>query len=62
MLGNIEIIPDEQAVESFLKDNIEVRSVLSSDDTILIHKKAQQFLADNDVASAWKVLLAAQDH
>ena len=60
MLGNIESIPDAMTVESFLDNNIEVRSVLSSDDTELIHKKAQQYLEENDVASAWKVLLAAQ--
>ena len=61
MLGNIESIPDAGSVKSFLDNNLEVRSVLSSDDTELIHKKAQQYLAENEVASAWKVLLAAQD-
>ena len=61
MLGNIESIPDAQEVESFLNKNIEIRSVLSSDDTELIHKKAQQYLIEKDVASAWKVLLAAQN-
>ena len=61
MLGNIESIPDAGSVKSFLDNNLEVRSVLSSDDTELIHKKAQQYLAEKDVASAWKVLLAAQD-
>ena len=61
MLGNIESIPDTAEVEAFLDNNIEVRSVLSSDDTELIHKKAQQYLAVKDIASAWKVLLAAQD-
>ena len=61
MLGNIESIPGAEEVEAFLDKNIEVRSVLSSDDSDLIHKKAQQYLADKDIASAWKVLLAAQD-
>ena len=61
MLGNIESIPDTEEIEAFLVNNIEVRSVLSSDDTELIHKKAQQYLVEKDIASAWKVLLAAQD-
>ena len=61
MLGNIESIPDTAEVKAFLDNNIEVRSVLSSDDTELIHKKAQQYLAVKDIAAAWKVLLAAQD-
>ena len=54
-------IPDQESVKIFLDQNIEVRSVLSSDDTELIHKKAQQYLVESDIASAWKVLLAAQD-
>ena len=61
MLGNIENIPGTEEIEAFLDNNIEVRSVLSSDDTELIHKKAQQYLEEKDIASAWKVLLAAQD-
>ena len=61
MLGNIESIPDAEAVASFLENNIDVRSVLSSDDVDLIHTKAQQYLAEKDIASAWKVLLAAQE-
>ena len=61
MLGNIESIPDAKSVKLFLEENIEVRSVLSSDDTILIHKKAQQYLEEKDILSAWKILLAAEE-
>ena len=61
MLGNIESIPDAESVKIFLDENIEVRSVLSSDDTTLIHKKAQQYLEEKDILSAWKILLAAEE-
>lgn len=59
MLGNIEGIPDSESVKTFQEENIEVRSVLSSDDIELIHKMAQKYLVENDIVSAWKVLLAA---
>ena len=59
MLGNIECIPSDAEVSAFLNDRVEVRSVISSDDRELIHKMAQQFLAEQDISSAWKLLLAA---
>ncbi len=60
MLGNIEKIPSAEEVKNFLDENIEVRSVLSSDDMELIHKKAQDYLENKDIISAWKVLLAVE--
>ena len=59
MLGNIEAIPGPDSVEVFLKENIEIRAIISSDDIDRIHHKAQEYLASEDIASAWKVLLAA---
>lgn len=59
MLGNIENIPSDEAVRTFLNENMQVRSVLSSNDLDQIHKKAQEYLAEKDIESAWKVLLAA---
>ena len=58
MLGNIEKIPETPDVLKFVEDNIEVRTVLSSADIDLVHKKAQEYLRDADVESAWKMLLA----
>lgn len=58
MLGNIERIPGESEVKEFIDEHVEVRSVLSTADTTLVHKKAQQYLRENDVESAWKVLLS----
>ncbi|MGB5237627.1 MAG: flavin reductase family protein [Flavobacteriaceae bacterium] len=60
MLGNIEEIPGSDSVKTFLKEHIEIRAVMSSDDRERIHKKAQEYLAAKDIASAWKVLLAAE--
>ncbi len=60
MLGNIEKIPSDEEVAQFLRDRVDVRSVLSSDDEELIHKMAQQFLAEQNISSAWKLLLAAE--
>ncbi|MCG2460290.1 flavin reductase family protein [Flavobacteriaceae bacterium F89] len=58
MLGNIEEIPSEKEVEEFVASNIEIRSIISADDPIKIHLKAQEYLTEADVLSAWKVLLA----
>ena len=60
MLGNIESIPSDEAVNTFLDNHIEIRSVLSSDDRELIHRKAQEYLTKKDIESAWKVILAAE--
>ncbi|MEN8789686.1 MAG: flavin reductase family protein [Flavobacteriaceae bacterium] len=60
MLGNIEEIPDTEAVKTFLREHVEIRAIVSSDDSARIHRKAQEYLAAKDIASAWKVLLAAE--
>ena len=61
MLGNIEKLPSANEVQDFISENTELRKVLSSDDNDLIHKMAQEYLSKNDVESAWKVLLAAEN-
>lgn len=58
MLGNIEEIPAEEEVNQFVSENLKVRAVLSSSDIEEIHKLAQNYLQQGDIASAWKVLLA----
>ena len=59
-LGNIETIPTEEEITIFVKNNFAVKGVLSSDDETKIHKKAKEYLDNNDAISAWKVLLAKQ--
>lgn len=58
MLGNIEILPSNQEVTIFVKENFAVKGVLSADDVLKVHQKAKEYLNKNDVLSAWKVLLA----
>jgi len=58
MLGNIEALPTTEEVSIFVKQNFSVKGVLSSDDQEKVHLEAKKYLNNNDVLSAWKVLLA----
>ncbi|WP_445381067.1 flavin reductase family protein [Robiginitalea sp. IMCC43444] len=58
MLGNVDSLPSAQEVQQFLQSNMEARSVLSADDPEQVHKKAKQYLEQNDVNAAWNLLLA----
>ena len=53
MLANVESLPNQQDVDNFLKDNQQFIDIKTEEK----HKFAKQFLANNDVKSAWKVLL-----
>ena len=57
-LGNVEALPTEEEITIFVKQNFAVKGVLSSDDEQKIQLKAKEYLNNNDVLSAWKVLLA----
>jgi flavin reductase (DIM6/NTAB) family NADH-FMN oxidoreductase RutF len=57
-LGNVEALPTEEEITIFVQQNISVKAVLSSDDEAKIHLKAKEYLNNNEVLSAWKVLLA----
>jgi flavin reductase (DIM6/NTAB) family NADH-FMN oxidoreductase RutF len=58
MLGNVEALPTREEVTIFVENNFAVKGVLSADDEMKIHNKAKEYLDQNDVKSAWKVLLA----
>jgi flavin reductase (DIM6/NTAB) family NADH-FMN oxidoreductase RutF len=58
MLGNIEALPTKEEVSIFVNQNFTVKAVLSSDDLEKQHLEAKRYLINNDVLSAWKVLLA----
>jgi flavin reductase (DIM6/NTAB) family NADH-FMN oxidoreductase RutF len=60
MLGNIEALPIEEEITIFVQENFALKAVLSSDDEQKIHLKAKEYLNNNDILSAWKVLLAKQ--
>jgi flavin reductase (DIM6/NTAB) family NADH-FMN oxidoreductase RutF len=57
-LGNIESLPTTEEINIFVKQNFAVKGVLSSEDQLKRYKKAKEYLDQNDVDSAWKVLLA----
>ncbi|TMM59595.1 flavin reductase family protein [Maribacter algarum] len=58
MLGNVEQIPTNDEVANFVSSQIEIRTLLSGGERDQIELKAQEYLKNNDVLSAWKVLLA----
>jgi flavin reductase (DIM6/NTAB) family NADH-FMN oxidoreductase RutF len=53
MLANVEALPNQQDVDNFARDNPKFIGIETQEK----HKFAQQFLENNDVDSAWKVLL-----
>ncbi len=59
MLGNIEVLPTQDEITTFVNETFEAKAVLSSDDTDKIFNKAKEYLAENQVLEAWKLLLAS---
>ena len=57
-LGNIDKLPGQPEIDEFVANNQELRALFSAGDMIKIHALAQDYLKENDVLSAWKVLLA----
>lgn len=57
-LGNVEALPSTEEVSIFVKENFSIKAVLSSDDQENVHLEAKKYLNEDDVLSAWKVLLA----
>ena len=53
MLGNVESLPSKESVDNFAKDHSNMIGL----DEVKKHTFAQQYLENNDVESAWKVLL-----
>ncbi len=60
-LGNIETLPTDEEIAIFVKGSFEVKAVLSADDEDKKFLKAKEYLDNNEVLSAWKVLLAQKD-
>jgi len=59
-LGNVESLPTSEEITIFVKQNFEVKGVLSADDEVKKHQLAKEYLDKNEVLTAWKVLLANQ--
>ena len=60
MLGNVESLPTLEEITIFVKENFEVKGVLSADDEEKKHQLAKEYLNKNEVLTAWKVLLATK--
>ena len=59
-LGNIEVLPTQEEINIFVTQSFKVKGVLSADDVTVKHQQAKDYLNNNDVLSAWKVLLATK--
>ncbi len=57
ILGNVEALPGKEEIDSFMDQHPELKSITENQD---LHKKAKEFLMNNDVSSAWKVLMIKQ--
>jgi hypothetical protein len=51
-------LPTKEEINIFVSNSFEVKAVLSSDDEENVHLKAKEYLDDEQVQSAWKLLLA----
>lgn len=54
LLGNVEALPNKEAIELFKKENPN----LINTSIEVKHKKAHEYLEKNDIESAWKLLLS----
>ncbi len=59
-LGNVESLPTNEEITIFVKQNFEIKAVLSADDDEKKYHLAKDYLDNNEVLTAWKVLLAKQ--
>lgn len=60
-LGNIEHIPTTEEVSAFLNDNQEIKTILESNNTEEIYKKAKELLDNDKVLDAWKIIVSIQN-
>ncbi|GGB85511.1 flavin reductase [Flavobacterium suaedae] len=60
-LGNVETLPTEEEISAFIKEDFEIKGLLSADDDDKKYKKAKEYLDKNEVLKAWKILLAKKD-
>ena len=60
-LGNVEALPTEEEIAIFVKEDFAVKAVLSADDEQKQHQLAKEYLDDNRVLHAWKILLAKKN-
>ncbi len=57
-LGNVEQLPSAQEIMDYTREDAEMNALLEKGDEELIHKRAKEYLENNEPAVAWKILLA----
>jgi len=58
MLGNVEKLPAQNEIDTFVGSNQDIGFLLKTKDKDKLHHKAQEYLTKKEILSAWKVLLA----
>ncbi|WP_375253661.1 flavin reductase family protein [Dokdonia donghaensis] len=58
MLGNVEQLPTQAQIDTFIASDALIKELVKTGDDLVIHKKAQELLAQKNVNNAWKILLA----
>lgn len=59
LLGNVERLPDQASIDEF-SNRYEVKAALQHGE-VALHQLAHQYLKDENVTDAWKVLLAGKE-
>jgi len=57
LLGNVERIPDNNDIDEFIATNDQIRSIVKNKDTKELLRITREYLDNNKILSAWKVLL-----
>ena len=57
-LGNVEILPSEEEIKLFLREDSSASEILKSGNIEKVHLQAQLYLEKEEPAKAWKLLLA----
>jgi len=60
-LGNTETLPTSEEIDIFVKESFEAKALLSADDEDKKLLKAKEYLDNNEVTTAWKLLLAKKE-
>lgn len=57
-LGNVESLPENEAIQDFINNNPKAADLVKGGDKTAIHKQAQAYLEEEKPEEAWKILLA----
>jgi flavin reductase (DIM6/NTAB) family NADH-FMN oxidoreductase RutF len=57
-LGNTQTLPTSEEIAIFVEESFEAKALLSGDDEEKKLRRAKEYLDTNEVATAWKLLLA----